>query len=206
LKIENQEFTRMMDLRTNRVITLNTMVGIAEIVSAICIVISVIYVSMQINQNTVAIKSASAQSVQENFASWYTSVQGDPKLLEISINGFIDYEALNTVEKAQFVAMFMSFSSYAQNAFYKWKEGSLSDELWRSWEYILVQFVLSPGGKDFWAERAYLFGETFRDYVEKDLMLREAHPDAKTWGTLPVDSLSVQDSSSITNDELRITN
>lgn len=62
---------------------LNTLTGIAEIISAIAIIISLFYVSNQINQNTNAIKSASTQSVHENFASWYSSVQSDPSLLGI---------------------------------------------------------------------------------------------------------------------------
>ncbi len=101
----------------------NTLVGLAEIVSAIAVVISLIYVSFQINQNTTAIKSATTQSVHDNFASWYSSVQGDSKLLEISINGMKNYSSLTENEKAQFIAMFMTFCSYSQNAFYKWKEG-----------------------------------------------------------------------------------
>jgi hypothetical protein len=104
-----------------------------------------------------------------------------------------DYSSLTENEKAQFIAMFMTFSSYSQNAFYKWKEGSLSPELWRSWEYILLQFTLSPGGKAFWDERSYLFADSFSYYVINDLMLRKPHPKAKSWGVLKLDSLKVND-------------
>lgn len=173
---------------------LNTLVGIAEIISAIAVIISLVYLSNQINLNTTTLKSASAQSVQENFASWYSSIQGEPLLLEISIKGLEDYKNLNKIEKAQFISMFMTFSSYSQNAYYKWQEGSLSSELWRSWEYILLQFVLSPGGKDFWDERGYLFGDSFNNYVINDLMKRKSHPKAKPWGAVKLGSEVITDS------------
>jgi len=173
---------------------LSTLVGVAEIISAIAVIVSLVYLSNQVNLNTSAIKSASAQSVQENFASWYSTVQSDPLLLEISINGLEDYKNLSKIEKAQFIAMFMTFSSYSQNAYYKWQEGSLSDELWRSWEYILQQFVLSPGGKEFWDERGYLFGDRYSNYIENNLMLREPHPKAKSWGAVKLNSETINDS------------
>jgi len=172
---------------------LNTLANLAEIISTIAVVISLIYVSHQINQNTTAIKSATTQSVHDNFASWYSSVQGDPKLLEISIKGMKNYFSLAENEKAQFIAMFMTFASYSQNAFYKWKEGSLSQELWKSWEYILMNFVSTPGGKGFWEERGYLFGNTFSNYVQNDLMLRKPHPKAKSFGAFKIDSLIEND-------------
>jgi len=40
----------------------------------------------------------------------------------------------------------------------------------------------SPGGKAFWKERSYMFGDEFRRYIEDDLIKREPHPDAKPLG------------------------
>jgi hypothetical protein len=35
-------------------------------------------------------------------------------------------------------------------------------------------------------ERAFMFGEEFRRYVENDLMKREPHPDAKPLGAFSI--------------------
>ncbi len=45
-----------------------------------------------------------------------------------------------------------------------------------------MNLVGAPGGKDFWKERGYLFGDEFRRHVENDLMKRTPHPDAKPMG------------------------
>jgi hypothetical protein len=45
-----------------------------------------------------------------------------------------------------------------------------------------MNFAGAPGGRAFWKERAYLFGEEFRRHVEDDLMKRTPHPDAKPMG------------------------
>src|SRR2546430_13265400 len=58
--------------------------------------------------------------------------------------------------------------------------------LWMGWELVIMNLVCAPGGKAFWKERGYMFGEEFRRYVESDLMKREPHPDAKPMGAFPI--------------------
>ena len=155
---------------------------IAEILGVIVLIISLVFVGLQIQHNTTALESAAAQSVHDNFAGWYSAAQSDPVLMALSIQGMQDYASLSGTEKAQFIAMFMAFCSYQQNAFYKWKEGTLSDELWRGWEYVSMNFLSTAGGQAFWAERSYMFGDAFQNYVNTEIIGREPHPQAKPWG------------------------
>lgn len=166
-----------------RKIRLNEWANIAEIAGTAAVVISLIFVGVQINQNTVATRAAASQAVHGSFATWYANSQGDPALLSVSIKGMRDYKALNGSEKAQFIAHFMAFSLSTQDAYYKWREGSLDPELWRSWEFVSMNFFSTPGGRAFWDERGYLFAQSFQNFIENDLMKREAHPDALPWGS-----------------------
>jgi hypothetical protein len=56
------------------------------------------------------------------------------------------------------------------------------------WQHVIMNLVGAPGGKAFWKDRAYMFGEEFRRYVESDLMKREPHPDAKPMGAFSIGS------------------
>jgi hypothetical protein len=76
--------------------------------------------------------------------------------------------------------------SYSQNAFLKWREGSLKPALWLGWEQVMINLFGTPGGKAFWKEQSCLFGEEFRRYIENDLMKREPHPDAKPLGAFSI--------------------
>ena len=64
-------------------------------------------------------------------------------------------------------------------------EGSLSPELWATWELLMMSLVCSPGGVSFWRERDYLFIEDFRAHVE-NVMKREPHPKAKALGVFSI--------------------
>jgi hypothetical protein len=69
-------------------------------------VISLIYVAMQIRQNTNAVRSATAQAVHEHFSNWYNLVAADTDLSRIAADGLRDYASLSEQEKVRFVATF----------------------------------------------------------------------------------------------------
>jgi hypothetical protein len=165
---------------------LNDLANLGQIIGAVAVVVSLIYVALQIRQNTNAVRSAAAQVVNEHFASWYHLLAADAELSQVVVNGLRDYTSLSETEKARFVATFMAYLSYSHNAFLKWREGALSPALWEGWELLLMNLFAAPGGRAFWKERAYLFGEEFRRHVEDDLMKRTPHPDAKPMGAFPI--------------------
>ena len=80
----------------------------------------------------------------------------------------------------------MQLLSYSQNAFFQWKEGALSPDLWAGWELLMMNLVSAPGGKEFWAERGYVFGDAFRDHVEQVIMKREPDPRARPLGAFEI--------------------
>ena len=167
-------------------------------------VVSLIYVALQIRQNTNAVRSAAAQVVHEHFASWYHLLANDAELSQIAVNGLRDYFSLSETEKARFIATFMAFLSYSQNAFLKWRERMLEPPLWMGWELLIMNLVSSPGGKEFWKERGYLFGEEFRRHVEDDLMKRTPHPDAKPMAPSVSARLPIRFKPQINTDETQI--
>ena len=162
--------------------SLNDLANIGQVIGAIAVVISLIYVALQIRQNTNAVRSATAQTVHEHFAKWYHLVAADDELSRIVASGLGDYGSLSEKERVRFIAAFMAFLSYSQNAFLKWREGLLASPLWMGWELVIMNLVCAPGGKAFWKDRAYMFGDEFRRYIEDDVMKKKPHPDARPMG------------------------
>jgi hypothetical protein len=165
---------------------LSDLANLRQIVGALAVVVSLIYVALQIRQSTNAVRSAAAQVAHEHFASWYYLLAKDAELSQVAVNGLCDYFSLSETEKARFIATFMAFLSYSQNAFLKWREKMLEPPLWMGWELLIMNLVSSPGGEEFWKERGYLFGEEFRRHVEDDLMKRTPHPDAGPMGAFSI--------------------
>src|ERR1700746_2951578 len=99
---------------------LNELANLGQIIGAIAVVVSLFYVAHQIRQNTNAVRSATAQTVHEHFANWYQLIAADAELSRIAVSGLRNYASLSEQERVRFIAAFMSFLSYSQNAFLKW--------------------------------------------------------------------------------------
>jgi len=166
--------------------SLGDLANLGQVIGAIAVVVSLFYVAHQIRQNTNAVRSATAQAVHEHFAKWYQLVAADAELSKIVATGLRDYGSLSEEERVRFIATFMSFLSYSQNAFLKWREKLLAPPLWMGWELVIMNLVCAPGGKAFWKDRGYMFGEEFRRHVEDDLMKRTPPSDAKPMGTFNI--------------------
>jgi hypothetical protein len=169
-----------------RPMTLQDWSNFAQVIGAIAVVISLFYVGFQIKGNTSAVRSATAQAVHDNYADWYMNLMGDAELNRIAIKGLKDYSSLDETEKAQFIETFMAFISFSQNAFYQWQQKALSPPLWAGWELLTMNLLAAPGGKEFWKERGYVFGNEYRDYVEKVILTRKPHPEARPLGAFKI--------------------
>jgi hypothetical protein len=166
--------------------TLQDWSNLAQVIGALAVVISLFYVGFQINRNTSAVRSATAQAIHNNYGDWYMNLMGDAELNRIAIKGLRDYSSLDETEKARFIETFMAFISFSQNAFYQWREKALSPWLWDGWELLTMNLLAAPGGKEFWKERGYVFGKEYRDYVEKVIFTRKPHPEARPFGAFKI--------------------
>jgi hypothetical protein len=165
---------------------LNDLANIGQVIGAIAVVISLIYVALQIRQNTSAVRSPHRAISSRAFCKLVSSHPADAELSRIAANGLRDYQSLSENERTRFIAAFMSFLSYSQNAFLKWRQGLLAPSLWLGWEQVMMNLFGAPGGKAFWKERGYMFGDEFRRYIEDDLIIREPHPEAKPLGAFTI--------------------
>jgi hypothetical protein len=169
-----------------RAMSLQDWSNLAQVIGALAVVISLFYVGFQVKKNTSAVRSATAQAVHNNYADWYMNISNDAELNRIAIKGLKDYASLGEIEKARFIETFMAFLSYSQNAFHQWREKSLSPPLWGGWELLVMNLLSSPGGKEFWKERGYVFGNEYRHYVQKIIMTKKPHPEARPLGAFKI--------------------
>ncbi len=165
--------------------TLEQVFYVSQTVAALGVIGSLIFVGFQVRDSAKAVRFATAQAVQDNYASWYLSIANNERARATSLKGFVDLDELTPDEKAQFVGQYMAFLSHSQNAFHQWREGHLADELWACWEALMMNLVNTRGGAAFWHERSYVFGQDFQDEVKR-IMSLEPNPKAKAWGVVPV--------------------
>ena len=92
--------------------------SIAEIAGAVAIVISLIYVGIQVNDSTRAVRSATASDAAALTLSWYVEVASDTERGGVFYDAITDFESLTPKETFQFLMIFHSAMLAFQNAYY----------------------------------------------------------------------------------------
>ncbi len=156
--------------------TLEDFYFLSQIVAALGIMLSLIFVGLQVRQANEQARKAEAarradatQAVHDNFANMYLTFASDLEVAEVATKGLKDPDALTDGENIVMRSGLMAGMSYQQSAYFKWREGDLSDELWYAWQHSNASYLNAPGGKRFWEGRKNNFHPEFVEYVEANL-------------------------------------
>ncbi len=138
----------------------------AEIISATGLVVSLIYVGIQITDNTSATRSETASNASSEFIDFYSMVAGDAELTEIWLRGVKNPESLNQTEAVRFVFVIHTIMLQFQNNFYLVEEGTLDPRMLEAINNTLGTIRGTPGFEFYWANRKSLFFAEYQAYVE----------------------------------------
>ena len=140
---------------------------ITEIVGAVAIVISLIFVGIQFTENTKATKSATAASTVATIASWYNEMGNNQQSSSLFYNFMAEPDALTSEERFQVIisvhGLFLTF----QNSFYLSQQGTLDSHIQESITKAAVGVKDQPGFRLFWKLRRDLFFPEFQKHIDE---------------------------------------
>jgi hypothetical protein len=148
---------------------LSELASIAEVIGAIAIVVSLIYVGVQVNDSTRAVRSATAYETSAALSSWYSQLGNSQQGSEIFWRGMTNPESLTSEETFQFIVNVHGIFWLYQAAYYLAEEGTLDEELRDSVINTLLGLRELPGFRLYWEQRRDLFKADFRRTVDEML-------------------------------------
>jgi len=83
------------------------MASIAEVIGAVAIEISLIYVGVHVNDSTRAVRSATVNEKTSAISSWYAQVGSDQQAGQVVADGMTDPDSLTNGERVQFIYQMM---------------------------------------------------------------------------------------------------
>ena len=145
---------------------LSDMAHIAEIVGAVVIVVSLIYVGIQVNDSTRAVRSATANETTAAMSAWYVTVGSSEQATRVFYDGMTNPESLSNQELTQYIYMSHGLFLEYQAAFYLSQEGTLDLRLQQSLVNTIAGVREMPGFLKYWQQRRDLFEPGFREFVD----------------------------------------
>ena len=141
--------------------------AIGQIVGAIGVVVSLIYVATEVRNSARATQLASRRSISEIFTLLSRQLAEHPDLRELYYRGLHDFESLEGAERVRFSALMGQSFRLLEATYYGQSEGHVGERLWRGAEAALRDFSGYPGIQAWWRTRSHWFSEDFANLVNQ---------------------------------------
>ncbi len=147
--------------------TLEQYYFIGELIATGALVISLVYVGIQVKLSTKATQAGTAQAYVDTMNGYVGLINSSPNLGNILHRAANGLDNLKEGEVIQFSA-FLEQCVITMEAFYfEWKQGLLLTEVWETYRRHMVALLAQPGQQEWWEIRRSWFQEEFQKYVEE---------------------------------------
>ncbi len=138
----------------------------AEIISGVAVIASLVYVAIQIRQNTAMVRTSNYADLSFKLSGFSSLVADNAELADIYIRGKADFDDLSEVEKTRFNLMLSRLLQPYQDMYHLNLRGYMDGQLMQTNLYSLSRFLAEPGLQQWWETNRFWWEEDFRHLVD----------------------------------------
>ncbi len=157
-------------------LTLEQSYYIGELVAAIAVVISLIYVGLQVKQNTEATRVAASQIFPQLFSTLTEGISASNESSDLWLRGLEDFENLNRTEKVRFSSLLNQAVRVYESAYYQLKCGVLDKDIFDGFNRGFLDVMNEKGARSWWSYRKRVYGNEFQSWLDNQVDSGVAKP------------------------------
>ncbi len=154
--------------------TISDLGSIGEFVGAFAVLASLIYLALQIRQNTRTVRTATAQAIQTAMNEAHAHVKQDPAAARIYRLGLSEPSKLDEDEQVQFSMTMYSVFAQFENIFYQHQQRTLDSAIFARHSSAMKFYLQTPGGAEWWASWKNRFSSDFGKFLETILATNDS--------------------------------
>jgi hypothetical protein len=116
--------------------------AIGEVIGATAVVISLVYVSVQVRAGLKGLHTTTRDSVFKSLVQWNTGIMAEPRLAWIFQIGSKNPKDLNEEEVARYLHVMYGFFKTFENVYLHHVEGVVPLELWETNRQMLASYAV----------------------------------------------------------------
>lgn len=140
--------------------------AVSALAGAVGVIASLVFIGIQVRQNTRAVRAATYDSLVTSSGTWIAALVEDPALAAGFEAAVEDWGAVPDAERARMNFLFTQMLRLWENVHFQHREGTLADDLWGTWEFIMASYFQRPGLRGWWQSRRMAYTPAFRDFLE----------------------------------------
>jgi hypothetical protein len=154
----------------------NIVTAIAELVGAVAVVVTLIYLSIQIRQNTATVHAATELESSRLFLEFHSRMSHSADMASIWDLGLTDADRLSPDQKRRFVWLVSEYFFMVEGLFVQHKQGFLSDGSWLPHEKAVTGMLGHTVIRNWWDSGVSPFTDGFSTHVQAVFDKKEHTP------------------------------
>ncbi|PHS21396.1 MAG: hypothetical protein COA85_13105 [Robiginitomaculum sp.] len=147
---------------------------IAQILASVAVVISLIFVGLQLRHNSEQMRIAASAGYYEIYRDHMSGAMNE-EWTTLFIKGFKEFESLTLVQRTRLFANYAVVTRGYQVLHYQASKKVFDDELWENTQNHLADLLLSQAYLHFWTTRKHHFNPSFQAFVDDLIANRPKH-------------------------------
>ena len=152
---------------------------LTEIVASIAVVVSVVYLAIQIRGNTLATYSQTHYVTTTALAETAATIAAGGDLSRVFRLGLSSPDQLNEEEFFRFATICTSQFRTFENLHFQYRSGLVSEDFWSGHRENILWFYHRPGTQIWWKEKRLAFSGSFRQFLEVSKPTELESPDIR---------------------------
>ena len=152
--------------------------NIGDFIGGLAVVVTLIYLALQIRQNTASVQAATVQSAAQANAELMDRFGSDPELLKFYIEGVQDFESLSPDDRARFSSVMGSIMHRGEGMVDQVERGLLPPEALEGAANRLRGTFAGPGTLAWWGRGKYVYSANFQRWVDDKIIGTQPNPPA----------------------------
>ena len=124
---------------------------IAEVVAAVAVVVTLIYISIELRQNTRALRTSAYQDMVGNTMQIVMPLMADRELAGFFYRAQENSETLTDEEKLRWHFLMLACFRHWDNLYYQYRIGNLEAEMWDGYNNAMAAWVESRAWSEWFA-------------------------------------------------------
>jgi len=167
-------------------VTIQDLGSIGELVAAIATVATLVYLAVQIRQNTKSVRSAAFQSAQRDLGDKLDSLAQDPELLRVFFDGNRDFESFSREDRRRYATFMVGMFRRYETLLYHTRLGNIEQGQWEGPLSELHNIFRHPGARAWWVGAKGSFNRELRNFIDREVLDSETGTPAAQQAAEPV--------------------
>ena len=151
-------------------INLQDLGNLGEFVSAVAVVVSLVYLAIQIRHNTHAVRMSAFHAVTDSFNQLNAAIAQDPELAHICRLGRENLSSLDEDERVRFDFFMLAVFRVFETLYFQTKQRTAEPALWAAEMNSMAVIIGHPGQREWWDSNPLSFTPEFRRFVAREIL------------------------------------